>query len=523
MPSSVHVGACAALDGTTSNVPTTTATATAATIDGMEGQGQSLDDFIREHALDEDCAARLRRLTDVQLALVMQKDLSTARNASAMLNMTCNRFERSWQQQRKQQRQQQQQQQQEQEQHQQAVPCEPCDGASNEGPLVARRARSDKRRANRANKAARLDRLLDRILNPLRADRLVTARLLDMMQPLSTTGEPSEGRLDWIGMGATCDPFRVAPRLADTACGKRKRESIAAFAWLLEQVLLPSVQAARAEEPAASAPGGDQGTSDRRAHPITIVDAGCSTGSLILPLAHAFPEARFVGIDVKASSLLMLRERAAAAGIEARVSTWEGRIEEYDGPCDAVVSLHACGGASDAALQLAARSAPTGRRAAPFAVSPCCVGALPFGIRSLGDKKEGSRARGAASAWLGAHILSAAAAEDEMGRGGHGGGGNTLHGAKEAEFFALLAASAGSDGSAQQGLEGEAACREHAAARRRRSKRVLEIDRLAAMPGDGLGGVMMTIAGEAIASSSSLTDVLVGPPSSLTASLCGGA
>ena len=45
MPSSVHVGACAALDGTTSNVPTTTATATAATIDGMEGQGQSLDDL----------------------------------------------------------------------------------------------------------------------------------------------------------------------------------------------------------------------------------------------------------------------------------------------------------------------------------------------------------------------------------------------------------------------------------------------------------------------------------------------
>jgi len=52
------------------------------------------------------------------------------------------------------------------------------------------------------------------------------------------------------------------------------------------------------------------------------------------------------------------------------VSGWVCLIQEYDGPCEAVISLHACGGASDAALELAAR------RGVPFVVSPCCVGKL---------------------------------------------------------------------------------------------------------------------------------------------------
>jgi len=58
------------------------------------------------------------------------------------------------------------------------------------------------------------------------------------------------------------------------------------------------------------------------------------------------------------------------------VSGWVCLIQEYDGPCEAVVSLHACGGASDAALELAAR------RGVPFVVSPCCVGKLQRGPRS---------------------------------------------------------------------------------------------------------------------------------------------
>jgi hypothetical protein len=407
-------------------------------------------------------------------------------------------------------------------------PCEECEET------VPRRDRARKRRAHRANKSARLDRLLDSILTPTTSATAMagTGSLLNMLQPLRTTGVPSEGRLDWSGMGATCDPFRLAPRLAGTACGQRKRESIAAFAWLLEQVILPCIHESRAALPA-----------DRRSSYPVIVDAGCSTGSLVLPLAHAFPEAHFVGIDVKASSLALLRDRAAAAGLSDRISTWEGRIEEYDGPCDALVSLHACGGASDAALMLAAERAPQGHRAAPFAVSPCCVGALPFGNLSLGGKKGGSHARQAASIWLEGHLQRVAAAEVQLGAGegqaaatatatvqatagagvDTGADTSTEEERIAAQMFSLLAASAGADGSIHQGGVDEddslRTVRSEAMARQRRSKRVVEIDRLAAMPGEGLGGSMLRIRGEATEATSSLTDVLVGPPSTILHSI----
>ena len=53
--------------------------------------------------------------------------------------------------------------------------------------------RADKRRANRTNKEARLDRLLDAILTPRANDERdpVPARLLDVLQPLRSTGAPS--------------------------------------------------------------------------------------------------------------------------------------------------------------------------------------------------------------------------------------------------------------------------------------------------------------------------------------------
>ena len=466
----------------------------------MPDATSDLDGYILLHGLDENIAARLRRLTVSELANVTNYDLSETRKPSAMLNMRCNRYEKC-----------------------RPPPlCEECSPPKEEASHAApRRNRSDKRKANRANREARLDRLLDSVLTPS-ADPAVVPSLLDMGQPLRSTGAPSAGRLDWAGMASSCDPFRVgASRLADTACGRRKRESVEAFAWVLEQVILPRVHATREAQIASGS------TSSIAKHP-TIVDAGCSTGSLLLPLAYAFPSAHFVGIDVKASSLALLNERARAAGLSARVSTWEGRIEEYDGTCDALVSLHACGGASDAALQLAARFAPAGYRAAPFAVSPCCVGALPFGIRSLGGKKEGSGARGAASEWLGAHLERAAAAEGPTAGGALAGGAESGGGARAAsEMFALLAASAGADGSAQQ-QQGPQQHEGHKAAgredevttRQRRSKRVVEIDRLAAMPGSGLGGVMLRISGEATAATSSLTDVLVGPPGAMQAIAC---
>ncbi len=49
-------------------------------------------------------------------------------------------------------------------------------------------------------------------------------------------------------------------------------------------------------------------------------------------------------------------------------------IEAYSGPLDVALALHACGNATDEALQLA-----TAARAA-FVVSPCCVGKLKMSL-----------------------------------------------------------------------------------------------------------------------------------------------
>ena len=355
-------------------------------------------------------------------------------------------------------------------------------------PKIVNEIRKEKRRKNSGNKSARLDRLLDLALD-------ASSPLVDMDQPLRITGSPSAGRLDWSAMGATCDPTQ---KLGLGVRGRRKRETIEAFAYLLENVLLPRVRA------------NSRGAPDKPACKPTIIDAGCSTGSLLLPLAFAFPEAHFVGVDLKQQSLALLRERARAAGLsDARVSTCECRIEDYNGPCDAIVSLHACGGASDATLQLAARRAPSGARAVPFAVSPCCVGAVALGNFCLGGGVQGTGARGAASTWLLGLLRRAASPSpsDEAGERGSSSScsPSSLDGAASgADLFALLTASA--DASASLGLEGDAATRQ------RRAKRVVEVDRLAAMPGEGLGGRLMTIRGETMAATSSLTDVLVGPP-----------
>ena len=87
------------------------------------------------------------------------------------------------------------------------------------------------------------------------------------------------------------------------------------------------------------------------------------------PLAYHFPDARFVLVDAKRRSLDVARRRADAAGL-ANVRVVEGRIEDFDQPFDVGIALHACGAASDFAMEkcVAARAA--------YVVAPCCVGKI---------------------------------------------------------------------------------------------------------------------------------------------------
>lgn len=100
---------------------------------------------------------------------------------------------------------------------------------------------------------------------------------------------------------------------------------------------------------------------------LHVVDFGCGTGGLLLPLAHLFPHVTFTGVEMKPAAVRILERRAAAAGL-TNVRTFLGMIEAFTQPFDVALALHACGNATDHALARAQQL-----RAA-FLVSPCCVG-----------------------------------------------------------------------------------------------------------------------------------------------------
>jgi SAM-dependent methyltransferase len=113
-----------------------------------------------------------------------------------------------------------------------------------------------------------------------------------------------------------------------------------------------------------------------------VVDFGCGTGNLLLPLAAAEPSMRFVGVDVNRRSVELLAERAARAGL-TNVDAVCGLAETYGGACDVALALHVCGAGTDAVL-LQAQA-----RGAAFVVAPCCVGKLKDGgLKSISAMKK---------------------------------------------------------------------------------------------------------------------------------------
>ena len=109
--------------------------------------------------------------------------------------------------------------------------------------------------------------------------------------------------------------------------GQHKRWQIESFAFVLKRFI-----AEAAEE-----------------RPLQIVDFGCGSGGLILPLAYLFPSCHFTGVEMKPAALAILRQRATAAGL-TNVSTFTGMIESFEQPFDVGLALHACGNATDAAM-----------------------------------------------------------------------------------------------------------------------------------------------------------------------------
>ncbi|MGH3506347.1 MAG: SAM-dependent methyltransferase [Nocardioidaceae bacterium] len=61
----------------------------------------------------------------------------------------------------------------------------------------------------------------------------------------------------------------------------------------------------------------------------TVLDVGCGHGSSTILMAQAYPESRFLGIDIHEESIVAAREEAAKAGVEDRVTFEVADIETF--------------------------------------------------------------------------------------------------------------------------------------------------------------------------------------------------
>jgi len=174
------------------------------------------------------------------------------------------------------------------------------------------------------------------------------------------------GAVDWDACAPSVDPAGSNTK-GGRERGRRKRLQVESF----RAILVAAKAHARFCPPETTS-----------SPELVVVDFGCGTGNLLLPLAAAEPSMRFVGVDVNRRSVELLAERAARAGL-TNVDAVCGLAETYDGKCDVALALHVCGAGTDAVL-LQAQA-----RGAAFVVAPCCVGKLKDGgLKSISAMKK---------------------------------------------------------------------------------------------------------------------------------------
>lgn len=118
----------------------------------------------------------------------------------------------------------------------------------------------------------------------------------------------------------------------------------------------------------------DSGAADGRCH--EVVDVGGGRGDLALAVAWLFPHVLATVWETHAPSLEHGRARAAALGLHnvrfrccGDVSSLASELGAGRSPL--VVALHACGGLTDAALDICSKLR------LPFCICPCCYASLP--------------------------------------------------------------------------------------------------------------------------------------------------
>jgi len=206
-----------------------------------------------------------------------------------------------------------------------------------------------------------------------------------------TLNIPPASIITWDTIHSELDPMKGGKIIAENSCnnnnnirGTRKRGQVQAFHFILSSILNASYNAKTSQ----SGSGGVEG--------VTIIDAGCGAGNLAIALAGLlrFPTNNYgmnlniLAVDVNEEALNRLSQRVAQATTlenthsqqfipsQSRITTCCADLANYEyiqshipSHHDViVVSLHACGAASDMAMNLAYQC-----NNAPFVICPCCT------------------------------------------------------------------------------------------------------------------------------------------------------
>lgn len=213
-----------------------------------------------------------------------------------------------------------------------------------------RKQRAEKYARQRSKIAHQIDELI-KILEPLQ----YTPSMVDVLDA---------PELHWDDVPSAIDPIRGGGLRHGSIRGNRKKAQVEAIVHVVSTLLHQH----------------DDIVKDPPAKKVMVADLGSGAGNLSLPLAWFLQQeqhrATVLAVDINPRALEKLCERASSIGLEMQTllqdldecsSLVEGESDLLS-KCNVIVSLHACGAASDLAIETAVL------RELPFVISPCCIG-----------------------------------------------------------------------------------------------------------------------------------------------------
>jgi SAM-dependent methyltransferase len=159
------------------------------------------------------------------------------------------------------------------------------------------------------------------------AQVLADPESLNLMAPIARMMTAAFGRLP-----ALVEAYRSGQGVGWEEYGDDMRDGQAqfnrpAFTHLLGQQWLPAIADLHARL--------------QQDPPALVADIGCGEGWSTLAMARAYPNARFMGIDLDAPSIVAARRHAEASGMEGRVEFQHADAAGFGEPLDAAIIIEA--------------------------------------------------------------------------------------------------------------------------------------------------------------------------------------